>query len=199
MVRYLLLLILILPLTASAWFGDSTSMTSNNCGVEDSICGSYYVADSTGQIDSAIARILDYAVTKKWKLLIFKASDKSLVGVSDEVSVTASALVKRQKFTFSTRPSVVMGTSYALAAWCEAGLTLGTVRDVESAGDSTVRQNLTYGDPPNPFAPVAELKIADKRVVIWAYVTVSIGTHGICYKPGQAPIRYKPGWNLRHY
>jgi hypothetical protein len=87
------------------------------------------------------------------KCAIYKHSDLSLVGATDQVNTALTTSFAFYNFPFSAKPILVSGTDYILVVW--ADYTASQIRVCGTGGnvDQEHYQNIAYGAFPDPLVP----------------------------------------------
>ncbi len=112
------------------------------------------------------------------KCAIYKASDYSLVGETDEVSTALTTSFDWYTFPFSTKPALQAGTTYILVVW--ADYTTQTISIAYDEGaTATYFEWYIYGSFPNPagfdrgsnadysiYCTYATVGIASRRLMV---------------------------------
>ena len=141
-----------------AKFGYETLGTTGMPGLIESIIkGSVFTCPLSGKADSITVGLVYVtgAWTGKVKCAIYKHSDLSLVGVTEERTITPPTTPGAWYiFNFAApKPSLAAGTDYVLVAWGESAA--GDVGILHDAGAANQRhyQNIAYNGFPTPLVP----------------------------------------------
>jgi hypothetical protein len=152
-------------------FGYETIGTGYYSSIEDYITGSVFTITEAGTADSITVALkyLTSAWTGKAKCAIYKHSDLSLVGATDERTITVTNTYVWYTFNFSVKPSLTANENYILVVWGQSAA--GGVRTPYDAGsaDQMHYQSIVYGDFPNPLVPT---HVANKVSI---YCTYTVG------------------------
>ena len=135
-------------------FGYETIGTAGYDTLEDGIYGSVFTIAEDGTADLIKAAIRCTVEAKKMKCAIYKHSDLSLVGQTEEVLVPVTDPANWITFNFTApKPSLTANTAYILVAWSYSSV--GYARLSFDAGDANQGhwQLLTYNGFPNPLNP----------------------------------------------
>jgi len=92
------------------------------------------------------------AVPYKVKCLIYKQSDFSLVGETEELTIS-TALNDWKTFRFITQPTLIANTEYLLCSWCENHTEVFRLTGQASGGSGYEGDSITYGTAPDPLVP----------------------------------------------
>lgn len=134
-------------------FGDQ-SVYGCILSIENAIEGEVFTITEDGDADS-ITILLGCATawTGKVKCAIYKHSDLSLVGVTEENTIGVTTPTWYTFNFIGTKPSLVSGTAYILVAWAESA-SGNLYISANFVGGSTVGhiQGITYNGFPNPFS-----------------------------------------------
>ena len=121
--------------------------------LENIITGSVFTVTENGTADSITAYVRSQTVARKFKCAIYRHSDLSLVGVTEEITLPAD-FKNWQTFNFTNpKPSLVKDTDYILVAWTEAGTDYGRLYYDTGATNQGHTQNATYDGFPATLSP----------------------------------------------
>jgi hypothetical protein len=121
--------------------------------LEDYIRGSVFSLTDNGTAQSITAAVKCETVARKFKCAIYRHSDLSLVGVTEEITVPIG-FNGWQTFNFSEpKPTLTTGTDYILVAWTEAGTDYGRLFAHAGAANQGHYQSKTYDGFPDTLSP----------------------------------------------
>ncbi len=154
--------------------GHTLEEIGGNFGVEDVISGGRFTMPAETGIAQSIKihLAMDGAPSPaiKMKCLIYKQSDWSYIGETEEITFSTQVQTW-QTFNFITKPTLSASVEYLLCLWCESSV--GTnifIRGRLSGGSGTERDGQTYGTAPNPLVPT--IHTADDLYSIYCLYTV---------------------------
>lgn len=163
---------------AGATFGYETLGTVGKTSLSGNIVGSIFTITEAGTADSITAGLILFSatVTAKTKCAIYKHSDLSLVGVTEERTIAYPFPAAWYTFNFSApKPSLTASTEYILVAWASIISGDGNPRLVYDDGDTNqgLNQVIAYNDFPNPLVPSS---YADRKHSIYCTYTTALPT-----------------------
>jgi hypothetical protein len=117
--------------------------------IENRITGIVIKMSKNGTVENITAYIqTNLSVPPKTKCMIFKNSDSTLIGTSEELTPTTGENGSWVVFNFTgTKPTLVKNTEYVLTCWSNDTCHLYYDNVSETQGRY---KNLTYGTPPDP-------------------------------------------------
>ena len=136
---------------SSEIFGN-TNTGSDYYLTENTIVGSLFTATYSGWADSITAYLQVTSSTKNVKCAIYKVSDLSLVGYTQERAISPSS-PSWQTFSFTNpKPSLASGAQYILVAWSSSGNGDTYFYRQNGAPNQAYYDTIAYGSPwPNPL------------------------------------------------
>jgi len=155
-------------------FGYETA-GSSHVWKENVIIGSVFDCPASGTAQSITAYIHTggFTGTEKVKFGIYRHSDLSFVGSTEEFAVGATTFTGWKTLNFITSPSL-SATSYILVVWGQANSSLWVYYN---AGDTNQGhyQSLTYGTWPDPLVPTHD----NNKYSIYCTYTVAPPAGGV--------------------
>jgi len=145
-------------------------------GLGNYMWGSAYLCVNGGTAESiSVGMKYDvYARTPKVKCAIYLESDKSLVGSTEERTITLTATAAWYIFNFTgTKPTLTANTTYILVAWCDDASAYSKIVYTSGAGATTYYKAVTYGDWPATWSGYDSFAA---RTSIYCTYTVAGGT-----------------------
>jgi hypothetical protein len=133
--------------------------TSGLATIEGAIRGGIFTMGATGGTADSISVYIvitgSASTTFNLKCAIYKASDLSLVGQTDEMSnIDGTEADQWRTLTFSSPPPLEASTEYLLVAWASAVAVVSVQIRVDTSGGATkyhARTGITYdGNFPDP-------------------------------------------------
>ncbi len=122
---------------------------SLNQSIEDRITGSVFTINKNGTADNISAYIqTNLSIPPKTKCMIYKKSDSTLIGTTEELTPTTGENASWVVFNFTgTKPTLVKDTEYVLTCWSNDTCYLYYDNVSELKGRY---RNMTYGSSPDP-------------------------------------------------
>jgi hypothetical protein len=138
---------------SSGIFGNTNINYDDYYPIENTIVGSVFTAADSGWADSITAYLQVTSSSKNVKCAIYKQSDLSLVGYTQERTISPSS-ISWQTFSFNEpKPSLTAGTQYILVAWSSSGYGDTYFYRQDGAIDQAYYDDITYGSSwPDPFS-----------------------------------------------
>jgi hypothetical protein len=152
-------------------FGEDVYGNDNFQFTSNVIVGSSFTCPSDCVADSISVCITVYGGNITGKCALYKVSDNSLVGVTEE-RVVNNADFTFEVFNFISKPSLINGTDYYICYWTSTiwsriGLTYDAVKSLEGVV-------LEYGSFPSTFSN--STMVASRHVDGYVTYSVSIAT-----------------------
>lgn len=137
---------------SSGIFGNANTNYDDYFSIENTIVGSVFTAADSGWADSITAYLQVTSSSKSVKCAIYKQSDLSLVGYTQERTISPSS-ISWQTFSFNEpKPNLTAGTQYILVAWSSSGYGDTLFYRQDGAIDQAYYDYVTYGSSwPDPF------------------------------------------------
>jgi len=142
------------PATIDPTFGYETAGGSSQ-SVANRISGSWFTCPESGTADSISLAAAGTVSRVHSKCAIYKKSDNSLVGVTDEKEGVSSGW---NTYSFSTSPSL-SNIDYYLVAWSDAYFGQGVDLRYDTASGKGGYEARTYNGFPDPWSPTSEDRI----------------------------------------
>lgn len=152
-------------------FGYETIGTFGDAIMNDHIRGSVFTIIEAGTADSiTVALSRDEAGSKKVKCAIYKHSDLSLVGVTEERTLDLTDNFVWYTFNFAApKPSLTANTKYVLAVWCDNAVIISIPFDY-GANQGHYKYLVYTGSFPDPLTPAH----ADSKYSIYCTYTPTV-------------------------
>lgn len=133
-----------------ATFGNTT-LYQTGSSIMDFIWGAVFTCPENGTADSITCGLYISEAAHKVKCAIYKASDSSLVGVTEEKDLSPETPYHWETFNFSSpKPSLQANTDYVLVAWGEPETGLVYFAGTDEAAGAGRYDSETYNDYPDP-------------------------------------------------
>ncbi len=127
-------------------FGYTTKGNLNQ-SIEDRISGTVYTISKNGTADSITACIKTGPTTPSVKCMIYRNNDSSLIGTTEEKTLSANSNASWVVFNFTgSKLPLVKNTGYVLTCWSNNPCYLF----YDNTSGTGKYRNLTYGSPPDP-------------------------------------------------
>lgn len=138
---------------SGATFGN-TSNLSGSATIESTIRGQIFTMPEDGVATSITAYLTTTTAAKRARCMIYKASDTSLVAVTEQRIIAIGTDVA-ETFNFNYTVNLTSGVDYILCAWSEAagGVLTLSVDLFAGTGDSRVDTEGLTSYPPDPMIP----------------------------------------------
>jgi len=127
-----------------------TTLGNNSQNIDDRITGSNFTVLVNGTADSVTAFIQsNLSTAPKIKCMIYKMSDSTLMGTTEEKIINTGEEPDWVTFNFTTtKPNLTTGVDYVLVCWSND--TCNLYYDDTSDVSSGRYKNYSYGVPPSP-------------------------------------------------
>jgi len=154
-------------------FGYETcGSSSQNCG-SFTFAGSFFTCSGTGNADSITACLNGGSADIKYQYAIYKKSDSSKVGVTNEGTLTGSVSDEKKVLTFASPPALT-GQDYVLVAWNDY---TGSIGQLYIRYDTESDKGRSDGDYTyNNWPDTASFDITNSKCSIYATYTAGGGT-----------------------
>lgn len=167
-----------------------SSLLISDVGVEN-ITGSVFTITENGVGESiTVALKRNAAGSDKVKCAIYKHSDLSFVGVTEERTLSLTTSLVWYTFNFVvSKPNFTQNVEYILVVWADYTNSYMSIAVAASAADLTHQQNIVYNGFPNPYDPI-HCPSAVICSIYCTYIPPSPGTSG-------AFVSYTPRYRTR--
>jgi len=136
-------------------FGNKTLGTYAVASIENRIIGSVFTLTESGTADSITVGLLRYAIvwTGRIKCAIYRHSDLSLVGVTEERTITTTTTATWYTFNFIAPKPSLTADDYILVVWGEDVAGETDLCFIAGVQVTEHYQNIAYNGFPNPLVP----------------------------------------------
>ena len=133
-----------------ATFGNTTFNGNIEQPIDNNFWGGVFTLSETGSAQSITMSMTVDGGTRPCKCAIYRASDSSLVGVSEEVDSPGSTFPTPENVTFNFSPTISLtADDYVLCCWATNAAGAAYIMKT-AAGGTSKNQVVAYGSFPDP-------------------------------------------------